>query len=1040
MNNTNSFVIYNASAGSGKTFALVKSYLLKILNHPSPDHYKHLLAITFTNKAVAEMKSRIVETLVLFASESHEKERPKMLDHIISESNLSEKAIRSRSKSILKHLLHHYAQFSVETIDHFNHRLIRTFARDLKLSHNFEVSLEVKDLIYQAVDQLIDRAGEDPEITEFLVAFALQKTDDDRSWDIAFDLRKTAILLANENDVKHLSAFRDKPLNAFVSLQNNLKKKKKQLEDEIQQSGARINNRFEVAGLEASHFYRKQAYVFFQKISNGDFDLNFDTQWQKSLSEKPLYPARVKDEIAQLIDAMVPEIEQAFLAIKQGRGQLALVHNLLKNLVPLATIQMVNKELEKIKISENILPISEFNAIIHQEIKNQPAPFIYERLGDRYRDFFIDEFQDTSELQWKNLIPLIDNALSQQFEGSGTGSLFLVGDAKQSIYRWRGGLPEQFIKLYGREHPFSIDVKEIKTLDSNYRSRQEIVEFNNEFFTYVANHFSNEDHRQLYIEGNEQQVKHESGGHVCIEFLPKETENLNLEFNERIYFLIEEALEDGYKLKDICVLTRKKKEGVAISEFLLEKQIDVVSEETLLISNSVEVNAVAHLLELSIKPNNDEIKIELLAYLYEHFPIEETKHAFFKLHLPLSPAELFASLKEHLPAFNFEKFRQLPLYESCEYAVEEFRLNIGPNAFLLSFMELVHNFSLTKETGVASFLQFWALEKERASIAANENTNAVKVMTIHKAKGLEFPMVIFPYADLDVYKEIDGTAWYPVEEEDFGELLIQYNKDVANYGAFGEQLVEDRRSILQLDNLNLLYVAMTRAEHRLYVLSKYISFKEPPTNFAHYFEGFLKETGLWEEGKNVYEFGAPIPLIDGLKKETIIPKPISYLVSSPEAHQIKFVGAHYESADPDSVRFGNLLHEAMAAIEKQTDVHPVLKDFASQLKHDPVVQNKLEQTVRAIVDHHDLLPLFMEEDLVFNEREIITPDAIVRPDRINIHSGDQVTIIDYKTGTPSEDHEHQINGYAMALSAMGYEIKNRFLVYSYGEEISINKL
>ncbi|NNM22830.1 MAG: UvrD-helicase domain-containing protein [Flavobacteriaceae bacterium] len=1040
MNNTNSFVIYNASAGSGKTFALVKSYLLKILNHPSPDHYKHLLAITFTNKAVAEMKSRIVDTLVLFASESHENERPKMLDHIISESNLSEKEIRSRSKSILKHLLHHYAQFSVETIDHFNHRLIRTFARDLKLSHNFEVSLEVKDLIYQAVDQLIDLAGEDPEITEFLVAFALQKTDDDRSWDIAFDLRKTAMLLANENDVKHLSAFRDKPLNAFVSLQKKLKKKKKQLEDEIQQSGARIYNRFKVAGLESSHFYRKQAYVFFQNISNGDFDLNFDTQWQKSLSEKPLYPARVKDEIAQLIDAMVPEIEQAFLAIKQTRGQLALVDNLLRNLVPLATIQMVNKELEKIKISENILPISEFNAIIHQEIKNQPAPFIYERLGDRYRDFFIDEFQDTSELQWKNLIPLIDNALSQQFQGSGTGSLFLVGDAKQSIYRWRGGLPEQFIKLYSREHPFSIDLKEIKTLDSNYRSRQEIVEFNNEFFTYVANHFSNEDHRQLYIEGNEQQVKHESGGHVCIEFLPEETKDLNLEFNERIYFLIQGALEDGYKLNDICVLTRKKKEGVAISEFLLEKQIGVVSEETLLISNSVEVNAVVHLLELSIKPNNDEIKIELLAYLYEHFPIEETKHAFFKLHLPLSPAELFASLKEHLPAFNFEKFRQLPLYESCEYAVEEFGLNNGPNAFLLSFMELVHNFSLTKETGVASFLQFWAMEKERASIAANENTNAVKVMTIHKAKGLEFPMVIFPYADLDVYKEIDGTAWYPVEEEDFGELLIQYNKDVANYGVFGEQLVEDRRSILQLDNLNLLYVAMTRAEHRLYVLSKFVSFKEPPTNFAHYFEGFLQETGQWEEGKNVYEFGAPVPLINGLKKETIIPNPISYLVSSPEAHQIKFVGAHYESADPESVRFGNLLHEAMAAIEKLIDVDPVLEDFASQLKHDPVVQNKLEQTVRAIVDHRDLLPLFMEEDLVFNEREIITPDAIVRPDRINIHSGDQVTIIDYKTGTPSEDHEHQINGYAMALSAMGYEVKNRFLVYSYGEEISINKL
>lgn len=571
MGHSSPFTIYNASAGSGKTFALVKAYLKKILSHAQPGYYKHLLAITFTNKAVAEMKTRIINTLVGFSSEEVPQTAQKMLDLLVAETSISEETIRSRSRVILKHLLHNYAQFSVETIDHFNHRLIRTFARDLNLSSHFEVSLDLKELISQAVDQLIDKAGQESEITKILLEFALQKTDDDKSWDIAIDLKKTASLLGNENDAEYLAQLKDQSLSNFMGLRKKLRSQAAAIEKEIALLATEVLDLLAVNEIPLEVFSRMTLPNHFLKLKDGNY-LVYENKLQQYLETggNALYKKDTPEAIAGTIDELTPHLLKCYVTLKAKVSRLKLLENILKNLVPLALVNLVNQELEAIKEADNILPINEFNALIHEQIKDQPAPFIYERLGDRYRDFFIDEFQDTSGLQWNNLIPLIDNAISQAHEGEEPGSLLLVGDAKQSIYRWRGGWPEQFMDLYGGGNPFALsEEKKIESLETNYRSCREIIEFNNDFFSFVSEFFGDADHENLYKIGNQQKNPGKKGGYVRIEFVDPAaddgSENKSDPYAQKVHATIEEVSALGYRLKDMCVLTRKKKKELPLA-------------------------------------------------------------------------------------------------------------------------------------------------------------------------------------------------------------------------------------------------------------------------------------------------------------------------------------------------------------------------------------------------------------------------------------------------------------------------------------------
>ena len=428
-------------------------------------------------------------------------------------------------------------------------------------------------------------------------------------------------------------------------------------------------------------------------------------------------------------------------------------------------INLVNKEIEFLKEDQNILPISDFNSIVNAEIKNQPAPFIYERLGEYYRHFFIDEFQDTSLLQWNNLIPLIENAITQQYHDGQQGTLMLVGDVKQSIYRWRGGLPEQFMDLINIKNPFYIE-KQTINLPKNYRSKKEIVDFNNEFFTYVSKKMGSLIHQDIYKNGSKQISAQSDGGYLKIEFLDfKNKKEANSIYPKRVLDTVKELLKEGYIEKDICILTRKKADGIIISTYLQENNINVISSETLLLKQSSNVLFLVHCLYLSLFQSHEEIKIKCLDFLYERSTAYSDKHSYFNS--LIKDVNFVDYLKKEFN-FSFEEIKLKPLFDSVEYILKRFGLEKNADAYMVGFMDMVFDFSLKPNSSKLTFLEEWELKKEKASIVISEQINGVQQMTIHKSKGLEFPVVIFPYADLDIYKLKENKTWFPLNKKNLG--------------------------------------------------------------------------------------------------------------------------------------------------------------------------------------------------------------------------------------------------------------------------------
>ena len=578
MQQNHPFTIYNASAGSGKTFTLVKEYLKILLASNSPYKFKHILAITFTNKAVAEMKDRIIETLKQFSDAGILETPNSMFLAICEELDMEPKRLHEKSEKLLETIIHNYAAFDISTIDGFTHKLIRTFAYDLKLPLNFEVELDQDSLLNEAVDSLITKAGTDKTLTKILVDFAIEKADDDKSWDVAFDFNKIAKLLVNENDIPFINQLKDKTLDDFKVLKSQLQKERLTAENSIIEQAKNALTLIEEAGLEFGDFSRSSLPKHFQNLLNKKFDIKFDSNWQTDLLENnALYPKKVSDDVASIIDQIQPQLATAFLETKQAVFHLKFLIAFYKNVTPLSVLNAINNELALLKSDQNKMLISEFNSIISKEIKNQPTPFIYERLGEKFDHYFIDEFQDTSAMQWENLIPLLSNSLSAE-----NGSAMLVGDAKQAIYRWRGGKAEQFIGLFNNDNPFYVE-KQVENLPTNYRSFKEIVTFNNGFFKFLATQvFTNKDYETLYENAN-QNTFLEDSGYVNFNFLDLEKDDdKNEQYSEQVLNTINNCLKNGFKLEDICVLVRKKKEGVAVANYLSQHQIPIISSETLL--------------------------------------------------------------------------------------------------------------------------------------------------------------------------------------------------------------------------------------------------------------------------------------------------------------------------------------------------------------------------------------------------------------------------------------------------------------------------
>lgn len=1018
------FKIYDASAGSGKTYTLVKEYLSVLLSSENPVQVKQILAITFTNKAVKEMKSRVLKYLEAFASETVLFTNDQMAFDICQKLQIDFKILHQRAEKVLKFILHNYFYFDIVTIDKFNYTLLKTFAHDLNLPVNFEAGIDTKLLLEEAVDNLIDTAGNDDLLTGVLIDFALSKADTDKSWDISRDLKKTASLLLEENHKEHIDKIKSKSLNDFKELNVLLKRL---IEEQTKNIISEANNMlymFETNNLLFSDFSGKYLPNFIQKIAEGNFDCNFETKWQQEIEDKPLYPSRVEGEKARTLDNLQQIIVTKFQEIKNKIFQLKFLQNFQNNLVPLSLLNLVNRELQKIKEEQNLLLVSEFNDIISETISNQPAPFIYERIGEKYRHYFIDEFQDTSEMQWNNFLPLISNALQAETLNAKKGTLMIVGDAKQAIYRWRGGKAEQFIGLCNDTNPFYIP-KKVERLPINYRSYDEIIKFNNRFFEHIAQYLSNIHYRDLYQNHSKQEGNKKKGGYINFNFVENDEDEV---YCEIILNHIHSLLDSGYSYKDICILTQKKKHGFAVANFLAENDIPVISSESLLLKNNVKVDFLIQLIKHSIYPDNKEIILALIQFLSEKDHIHD-KHSYILKYID-NINGLFSTF-----SFRMDNFASLPFYNAVEYAIISFKLNRRSDAYLQYFLDEILNVVNSKQ-GPLEFLNYWENKKESLSIVAPQESNAINIMTIHKSKGLEFPVIIFPFANTDIYSEIDPKAWLPVNEEIFRitNVLINKKKEMVHYNDYAATYYEESQEKLELDQFNVLYVAFTRAVEKLYVISKKntdAGGNEKLNTFSGLFINFLKSDEKYNEAQNIYEYGT-------IEKATksfpdIKSQKIPYIASDTFNKSFKIItksGSLWDTNQEKAIEKGNLYHYILSKIKYQSDLIDVV-DEAQNEGLIPLGERELIiKQLNEVIFHPALEKFFNNLNIVHNEQNILNLDGSVsKPDRIVISPESEVTLIDYKTGNYYEKHTVQLQTYASSLKEMGYNVKNIILVF-----------
>jgi ATP-dependent exoDNAse (exonuclease V) beta subunit len=1035
MTQSHPFTIYNASAGSGKTYTLVKEYLKLLFQSDNLFHFQKILAITFTNKAVAEMKDRIIDTLTKFSDVSILKASDSMFETICVEIDMKPEALQKKSETLLQTIIYNYAAFDISTIDGFTHKLIRTFAHDLKLPLNFEVELDQDTLLNEAVDSIISKAGTDAALTRVLVDFAIEKADDDKSWDVSFDFNKIAKLLVNENDIHYIKSLEGKTLKDFSDLKTQLKKEISEFEKDIVKNGQSVLDLIEQAGIEYADFSRSTLPNHFKKVVVLDLNKIYDNKLEENISErKSIYNKTLNPETAQTIDALLPEIEIYYKTIKAQVYRLKFLKAFYRNVTPLSVLTAINNELKQLKEEQNKMLISEFNAIISNEIKAQPTPFIYERIGEKFKHYFIDEFQDTSVMQWENLIPLLGNSLAAE-----EGSAMLVGDAKQAIYRWRGGKAEQFIDLFNKKSPPFHVFQNVQNLEENYRSFKEVVNFNNGFFKFLAQQvFNHEDYKILY-ENASQNITKNKNGYVELSFLDIEKEDDRDDiFPEMVLNKIQNCLDHNFELKDICILVRKKKEGVAIANYLSQHSIPIISSETLLINNAPEVVFINDLLALLLQPKNNEIKIRVLHFLTDLFNIDD-KHNFFINHINLSISDLFKSLEVFNIQCSYEHLIQLPLYDLGETIVRSFKLVKTSNAYIQFYLDIVLDFSQKKGSDISGFLDYFEKKKKSLSIISPKGQNAVQIMTIHKSKGLEFPVVIFPYADLNIYEDIDPKEWYPLEAEKyngFSYTLLNFNKDFENYSLEGQNIFNKHQSEQELDNLNLLYVALTRAEEQLYVVSTKDITPKGEVNTKKYsglLISYLMLLGVWNNLETTYSFGKPNKDSDVVATIDSTTTQEEFISTAKESHHIKVItksGYLWDTSQQEAIEKGNLIHNIMSKVITKDDINDVMNDFIKSALISKQQAQSLKETVLSIVEHPQLKQYYNSNNIIYNERDIITNTGVIlRPDKIVINSENEAIIIDYKTGVKDKKHQQQLQSYQDVLKEMKIHTKKKILIY-----------
>ncbi|MBQ6069082.1 MAG: UvrD-helicase domain-containing protein [Bacteroidales bacterium] len=1036
------FIICRAAAGSGKTYTLVRQYLqlaFSATESQLSQRFTHILAITFTNKAANEMKERILHELDNIATQGCDSA---MGNDLSQRLNITDDTLRHHADIVRRSILHNYSDFAVCTIDSFMHRIVRTFAHDLNLPLNFDVHIDKDDLVQSAVDELMALAGTEgqDELTEMLCEFAESRMNDGKSYLVEHELATLSEELFKEQSEEYLEVLKHLDTAQFRDIQHQMIAANRHYEQQLQSLGSKALEIISRAGLAIEDFYygSKGAGAFFRKLTEGSTEPpnSYATAY---LEGDKLGGGKCSPATRDKLSMVKPSLQEVYQHFQQLYNSEGLLYNtrrlLLKNIYSLALLNKLGELVENYAHDNEIVHISEFNKRIADVVREEPTPFIYERLGNRYWNYLIDEFQDTSRMQWLNLVPLVENGVASDHTS------LVVGDGKQAIYRFRQGDVDQFMSLphidnplHGAifEHP---GISDLTLLNRNFRTGRTLVEFNNNFFEWaIRNRFAdNAQLQQIYLgHGNSPdlaQIPVHEGGYLQIGFW-----DLNKEYT----ILWDAMLQDirlqvdklGYRYRDIKLLARNKSTLSDISAFLTSAGVPVVSSESFLLSQSQVVMLLRSLLQYLVDSNDRVAAARVIIYLRNLGIVRRD----FSPHFLSNRANPLPSLDELLNNEDIhlrcDRLRQMGLYDCCEEALRMLHLDGLETAYTGTFLNVVAKYCTNHRQNMTEFLEWFDEQKDKLSTSTATDLDAVQLMTIHKAKGLEAPIIIYPIV---YHKNNTDSLWVHIDEScglPLPASLVRPTKD--QHSLFDEENNDELRKC-DMDSINVLYVALTRPREKLLVYCEQPK-KEGGTDYPALIHDYINtRSDVTELCPQVYALGDNNPKQQSAESTTTAQNIQLQTLSYPDwASRIAIAdqsSALFGELDETAKRRGNQLHELLSHIRHRNEVDTVLEHYLQLYPIDEEERNLLATTLQHMMQQPEVAQFFNPDYRCMNESSLVWQGEVLRPDRI-VYTPTEIWVIDFKTGSRRNEHSSQVSRYCQAVAAITHsENVKGYLLY-----------
>lgn len=1078
--------VYKASAGSGKTFTLASEYITLVVKNPQD--YRSILAVTFTNKATQEMKTRILSQLYGIAHSLPDSEA--YYEQVRMKTGFSEQTIRENAAKALSLLTHHYNEFRVQTIDAFFQSVLRNLARELNLTANLRVDLNDEQVEAQAVDELINSLEEGEEVLNWIRDYIDKNIEDDKGWNVISQIKDFGKNIFKDFYKDHKTEldnrFSDESFfNDFIT---DLRERRTRILNRLNEHAKQMYKKIRDANLDNPNLFNRGANGLLShiiKLTKGTPSNDPTPKYVQSCIDSAdkwpasKCPAKEKAAIIELASASLCSDLKILNDYRINDWREYQSCNLtLKHLSQLRLLHAISEAVDEINKDTNRFMLSNTQSLLCTLMKDSDTPFVFEKMGAYLKHIMIDEFQDTSTIQWNNFRKLLDNCMAQVDSHN-----LIVGDVKQSIYRWRQG---DWKLLNNIEHEFTKEQIKIEPLDTNYRSEENIIRFNNAFFKQAVLQTVKElesegiqgatELVEAYKEIEQKPRKDNGKGCVRIKLFRYDSKNASDYKQKILNELIEnirQLLDQGYKQKDIAILARSKTviPDIVDSFQNIDTNVSLVSDEAFRLDASLAVNVIIEALRLLTHPH-DKLTESKLVKLYQQQVIKTGKDIN-----DLFVGENSTELKSFLPSGYIDKFEslsRLSLIDLVDEIYSLFSLDSleGQSAYVCTFYDTLNEYLRDHPADIDDFIEEWEDTLSSNTIQSDE-VDGIRLITIHKSKGLEYDNVLIPFCDWELEKTNGITIWCSGDDKEkpYGELpLIPVDYSSKMLGTVFEDDYKEEHLQNTVDNMNLLYVAFTRAGKNLFITGKkYKERTSGKSERSHIIQYIIEELAkelpgaiiddAGDNGPISFELGTLSTCEERVEKEKATENPFEL---SPKTHKLKIETFPHpvsfrqsnkshdfikgEDIDPSDakryIKVGNVLHQLFSTILTEADIEPRLKELeqAGIIYNDNITSRELQNKISCALSNEKVKNWFSPRWTLFNECTILDYDKETgdvyehRPDRV-MTDGKEMIVVDFKFGKPRDEYHEQVQRYMRLLMRMGYKQVSGYIWYVLRNEI-----